>query len=83
MEITKILLIFALYLITIKMAKKKRLDLVIDELRKEMNTCRDLSIKNFENTSFYFYDSMSEHLRNLIQEVAKIRDLLNLDDRNF
>lgn len=65
------------------MAKKKGLNLVINELRKEMNTCRDLSIKNFENTSFYFYDSMSEHLRNLIQEVAKIRDLLNLDDRSF
>jgi hypothetical protein len=56
--------------------KLNSMEIVLKELKKEMERCRSLSIENQKTTAFYYWDSMSEHLRELIHEAAKIRDLL-------
>lgn len=61
------------------MGKRNNLEKVIDTLRKEQSRARELSSHSTTNGEFYFYDSIAEHLGEVIHEVARINDLLSYE----
>lgn len=60
------------------MSKRSSLEKVIDALRKEQSRARELCGHSTTNGEFYFYDSIAEHLGEVIHEIARINDLLKL-----
>ncbi len=60
------------------MSKRSNLDHVIELLRKEKAYARERCLVAESNGEFYLYDSIAEHLGEVIHEVARIKDLLKL-----
>jgi hypothetical protein len=60
------------------MSKRSSLEKVIEALRKGQSRARELCGHSTTNGEFYFYDSIAEHLGEVIHEVARINDLLKL-----
>lgn len=61
------------------MGKRNNLEKVLSILRKEQSRSRELSSQSTTKGGFYFYDSIAEHLGEVIHEVSRINDLLSYE----
>lgn len=57
------------------MSKTTELEKTISILKKEKLRMRELSSQSSTCSKFYFYDSLAEHLAEVIHELSRINEL--------